>query len=105
METVVKIEVREMAFPAHWHTAEECRAKAESWENAEMKTCVEKVLASLWEIAGRGGTSGCQNILTGRPEHFYKTFQEIMENLGYIVEPPAVPNDSRYNYRVWAFRW
>jgi hypothetical protein len=108
MTPVVAIEVKEVkevTIPSRWHTATECRARAESWENDELRACVDTVLASMWEIAGQGGVSGCHKIRTGRPDHFYKTFTQMMETLGYKVEAPVNPADTYYNSKVWTFRW
>lgn len=105
MTPMVKIEVKEVAIPDHWHTASDCRERAESWENSELRACIDTVLASLWEIAGQGGVSGCHNIRTGRPKHFYETFKQMMETLGYKVEAPADPANTYHGYKVWTFHW
>ena len=99
------IEVKEITIPAHWHTASDCRQRAESWENEELRSCIEKTLAGLWDIAGQGGTSGAHPIRTGRPIHFYETFQKMMETLGFKVEAPADPANTYNDHKYWTFRW
>lgn len=105
MKQIMEVEVRELTIPEHWHTASECRKRAESWENDELKSCMEVVLASIWECAGKGGTETTHNIYTNRPAHFYETFKEKMTMLGYKVEAPTVPNDYHHSYKCWRFSW
>lgn len=92
-------------IPEHWHTAEECRIEAESWKNEELNGCIDKVLAAIWNTAKKGGTEISHPVLTSRPLHFYETFQEKMEILGYKVTPPTAPHDSTYNHKFWKFSW
>ena len=99
------IEVKEIVIPAHWHTASDCRRRAESWENEELRACIERVLPALWDVAGQGGTSAVHNIRTGRPPHFYETFKKMMETLGYTVKAPIDPVSTYHNHKEWIFSW
>ena len=106
MNGIIIVGVEEMAIPANWHTASECRAKAESWENAEVKACVDVVLAKLWAVAEKGGIKATVPVRTGRPEHFYETFREIMTTLGYkIVDYPFCPASTTASAKDWTFSW
>lgn len=105
MKQVVEVEIKEFAIPSHWHTAKECREMAESWENEEIQNCMETVLTGLWQVARKGGTSTTHPIRTGRPPHFYTTFKEKMQALGYTVEAPADPAGTYHDSRYWTFKW
>lgn len=109
MEQYVLVKAEKVAtsvvIPEHWHTAEECRIEAEHWENEELKSCMDKVLAEIWDVARKGGITTTHSILTSRPPHFYETFKEKMEMLGYKVTAPTVPSDKSYHHRVWTFSW
>lgn len=105
METIVAIEIEELPLPDHWHTAQECRERAESWENEELKRCLTYILEDLWEVAGKGGTEATKNICTDKPKHFYATLCKMLESLGYEVVLPCEPWNKRDKYRAWTFRW
>ena len=105
-EMVLVVKMQEENVPTNWHTAKECRARAESWENSELKSCVDVVMEQLWATAEKGGVKDSIAIRTGRPEHFYKTFRSVMESLGYkIVNQPSDPADSSAFARYWTFAW
>ena len=105
MELLV-VRINGTEIPPNWHTAAECRARAESWENAELKGCVDSVLASLWTVAEKGGVKATVTVKTGRPEHFYKTFRKVMESLGYkVVDQPINPMSTSATAKEWTFSW
>lgn len=105
---VVTITEEVPTIPESWHRAEECRKVAESWENAEIKTCIDKVMNAIWEKAQQGGTSLAMDIYTTRPPHFYTTLKTKLEQLGYVVIPATKPWDAPSTYckqKQWEFRW
>ena len=105
METIIQIEMQEVVIPDHWHTAQECRARAESWENAELKSCLDTVLSTLWDAAGKGANCHTCEIRTGRPPHFYATLTKMMQSLGYRVEIPEKPHAQHTSTKTWKFHW
>lgn len=105
MENEIAVIVTEKATSNGWHTAPECRERAESWENEEMKTCINSLMKDIWEEAGKGGTSASLAVRTSRPAHFYKTLKTKMEKLGFQVVPPNCPGDSGAISRQWLFKW
>lgn len=88
--------------PANWHTAEECREMAESWENDELNQCMSTLMAEIWKIARVGGIEISYYIRTGRPKHFYETLKWRFEMLGFDVEAPRSPE---VNSSSWVFKW
>lgn len=106
METTVTIKIGEFPLCEHWHTALECRERAKSWENSELKSCLDIIFASLWEQAEEGKMEAVVAVRTGRPMHFYETLQKVMEGWGYQVEPPIYPYDNTYGCsKIWTFKW
>lgn len=105
MKTMIEVEVKETVIPAYWHTAAECREIAESWENNELRSCMDTLLSAIWQEANRGGVSLSHSIYTNRPAHFYEVLREKMETLGFQVEPPACPSDTSCFSRWWKFKW
>lgn len=105
MTQVIAIEIAEIEMPKNWHTAQECRDKAESWSNEEMMKCIDTIMDVIWSKASSGGTSAVIDVKTSRPSHFYVTLQSKMEALGFKVTSPSVPDDTRYFERPWTFRW
>lgn len=105
MEHEVTVAVTEKATSNGWHTAPECRERAESWENEEIKACINHLMKDIWEEASKGGTTVSLAVRTSRSAHFYKTLQTKMEKLGFQVVPPSCPGDLCVNARQWVFRW
>jgi hypothetical protein len=105
MTQVIAIEIAEIEMPKNWHTAQECREKAESWSNEEMMKCIDTIMDVIWHKASIGGTSAVVDVKTSRPPQFYVTLQSKMETLGFKVSPPSVPNDRCYPNRPWTFKW
>ena len=105
MTQVIAIEVAEIEMPKNWHTAQECRAKAESWANEEIMKCIDTIMDVIWHKASVGGTSALVDIKTSRPSQFYVTLQSKMETLGFKVLPPSTPDDRCYSNRPWIFKW
>ena len=105
MTQVIAIEVAEIEMPKNWHTAHECRAKAESWTNKEMMECIDTIMDVIWYKASSGGTSAEIKVKTSRPPQFYVTLKSKMETLGFKVSPPTVPHDKYYNDKPWTFTW
>lgn len=105
MQQVITVEVKEMTIPNNWHTASECRAKAESWANEELKACIDILMEGIWEQASIGGTMVSLAVKTSRPSHFYKNLKAKMEKLGFEVVPPNYPDDPRMSAIQWIFKW
>ena len=105
MTQVIAIEVTEIEMPKNWHTAAECRAKAESWSNEEMVKCIDSIMHVIWSKASSGGTSATVDVRTSRPSQFYVTLQSKMEALGFNVSPPSAPDNRCYSDRPWTFQW
>lgn len=105
MTQVIAIEVAEIEMPKNWHTAAECRAKAESWSNEEMMKCIDSIMDVIWHKASLGGTSAMIDVRTSRPSQFYVTLQKKMETLGFQVFPPSAPADKCHSDRPWTFKW
>lgn len=105
MNGVFIMKIEEIDIPNNWHTAAECRQRADNWVNSELKTCAKIVLDNLWKAAGEGQTHLSHDILTNRPKYFYEMLKNLMVSLGYRVEMPENPSDTRYGRKTWDFYW
>ena len=107
MENIVLVvaEKKEFEYPKHWLKASDCRKLANSWENKEIKDCVDTIMASIREVAQKGGDCYAGHVRTSRPSHFYEVLEEIFVNLGYDVTVPNCPSDNKIASKIWGFSW
>lgn len=67
-------------------TAQSCREMADSWENTEVCLVSDRILSEAWNEACKGGLEVQVRVASCHPNHFYKTLQEKLENLGFKIE-------------------
>ena len=105
MTQTIEVKVKTTSYPTTWKTAKECRETANSWENEEIKSCVDSLMTKVWAKANEGGTFIVCAVRTGRPKHFYEVLEKIFKDLGYSVTVPTEPWYDNCASKNWVFKW